>query len=44
MANADRWAANMTGAAYTITGDTPIQVADRAAAVISERNWRLSGL
>ena len=40
MANAKRWAANMTGPAYAIDDETAIQVIDGTVTVISEGNWK----
>jgi dipeptidase E len=40
MANAERWATNMTGPAYAIDDETAIQVVDGSIEVISEGNWK----
>lgn len=39
MANAERWAAGMTGPAYAIDDETAIRVVDGAVNVISEGHW-----
>jgi dipeptidase E len=41
MANAERWAAGISGPAYAIDDETAIRVVDGAADVVSEGNWRL---
>jgi dipeptidase E len=41
MANAERWAANISGPAYAIDDATAIQVVDGAVEVISEGHWKL---
>lgn len=41
MANAEKWAANMSVPAYAIDDETAIQVVDGATEVISEGNWKL---
>lgn len=41
MANAEKWAAGMTGPRYTIDDQTAIKVVDGAVEVISEGQWRL---
>jgi len=41
MADAERWAAGMSGPAYAIDDETAIKVADGAVEVISEGHWKL---
>ena len=41
MANAERWAAGMTGPAYAIDDQTAIKVTDTVVEVVSEGHWRL---
>ena len=41
MANAERWAAALSGPAYAIDDETAIQVVDGAVEVVSEGNWKL---
>jgi dipeptidase E len=41
MANAEKWAAEIAGAAYAIDDDTAIQVTDGTVEVVSEGHWRL---
>jgi len=41
MADADRWAAGLTGPGYAIDDETAIKVVDGVAEVISEGHWRL---
>jgi dipeptidase E len=43
MADAERWAAGIPGAAYAIDDDTAIKVVDGAVDVISEGHWKLFG-
>jgi len=40
MANAERWAAGISGPAYAIDDETAIKVTDGALEVISEGHWR----
>ena len=40
MADAERWAAGMTVAAYAIDDETAIQVVDGAVDVASEGHWK----
>jgi dipeptidase E len=41
MANAERWAAGMSGPAYAIDDETAIKVTDGAVEVVSEGHWKL---
>ncbi|WP_053364958.1 Type 1 glutamine amidotransferase-like domain-containing protein [Bacillus sp. FJAT-27245] len=41
MANAEKWAAEMQGAAYAIDDQTAIKVIDGAVEVVSEGKWKL---
>jgi len=41
MADAERWAAGLSGPAYAIDDDTAIKVADGAVEIVSEGNWKL---
>jgi dipeptidase E len=41
MANAEKWAAGMSGPAYAIDDDTAIKVVDGDVDVVSEGHWRL---
>ncbi len=41
MADAERWAAGLTGSGYAIDDETAIKVVDGVADVISEGHWRL---
>ncbi len=41
MADAERWAAGLTGSGYAIDDQTAIKVVDGVAEVISEGHWRL---
>ena len=41
MADAERWAAGLTGPGYAIDDETAIKVVDGVAEVISEGHWRL---
>jgi len=41
MADAERWAAGMTGPAYAIDDETAIRVTDAAVDVVSEGHWKL---
>ena len=41
MADAERWAAGITGPAYAIDDQTAIKVTDGAVEVISEGHWKL---
>jgi dipeptidase E len=41
MANAERWAAGLTGPAYAIDDQTAIKVADGTVEVVSEGHWKL---
>jgi dipeptidase E len=41
LANAERWAAGLSGPAYAIDDDTAITVVDDAVEVVSEGHWRL---
>ena len=41
MADAERWAAGLTGSGYAIDDETAIKVVDGVAEVISEGHWRL---
>ena len=41
MADAERWAAGMTGPGYAIDDQTAIQVVDGTVDVISEGHWKL---
>jgi dipeptidase E len=41
MADAERWAAGMTGPCYAIDDATAIKVTDGAVEVVSEGNWKL---
>jgi dipeptidase E len=43
MACAERWAADIGGAAYAIDDQTAIQVVDGRTTVITEGNWRYFG-
>ncbi len=40
MANAEKWAANMSGPSYAIDDETAIKVIDGAVEVVSEGQWR----
>ena len=42
-ADAERWAAGLTGPGYAIDDNTAIKVVDGVAEVISEGNWHLFG-
>jgi dipeptidase E len=41
MANAERWAAGLSGPAYAIDDQSAIKVADRTVEVVSEGHWKL---
>jgi dipeptidase E len=41
MADAERWAAEIGGAAYAIDDETAIRVTDGTVEVISEGHWKL---
>jgi dipeptidase E len=41
MAEADRWAAGIPGAAYAIDDQTAIEVTDGTVEVVSEGHWKL---
>ncbi len=41
MANAEKWAANLSVPGYAIDDQTAIKVTDRAVEVISEGHWKL---
>ena len=41
MADAERWAAGISGPAYAIDDETAIKVTDGAVEVVSEGNWKL---
>ena len=41
MANAERWAAGLSGPAYAIDDETAIKVVNGTVEVVSEGNWRL---
>ena len=41
MANAERWAAGLSGPAYAIDDETAIQVVDGTVDVVSEGHWKL---
>jgi dipeptidase E len=41
MADAERWAADIAGAAYAIDDETAIRVVDGTVDVVSEGHWRL---
>jgi dipeptidase E len=41
MANAEKWAADMPGAAYAIDDETAIKVTDGTVEVVSEGQWKL---
>ena len=43
MADAERWAAGLTGTGYAIDDQTAIKVVDGVAEVVSEGSWRLFG-
>jgi dipeptidase E len=41
MAEAEQWAAGMSGPAYAMDDETAIKVVDGAAEVVSDGHWRL---
>ncbi|MGY4976262.1 Type 1 glutamine amidotransferase-like domain-containing protein [Streptomyces sp. 900105755] len=41
MAEAERWAAGLTGPAYVIDAQTAVKVTDTGVEIVSEGNWRL---
>jgi dipeptidase E len=41
MANAERWAAGLSGPAYAIDDQTAIKVTDGTVEVVSEGHWKL---
>jgi dipeptidase E len=41
MANAESWAASITGPAYAIDDETAIKVTDNTVEVVSEGHWKL---
>jgi dipeptidase E len=41
LADAERWAAGMSGPAYAIDDETAIEVVDGAVEVVSEGHWKL---
>jgi dipeptidase E len=40
MANAERWAAELSGPAYAIDDETAIKVVDGTVEIVSEGHWK----